>query len=215
MPASRAHALTALVLATTPVVRRGLAAILADAGWTIAEDASEPGHRPDLAVWELPVMATPGDVAATLRDLGGVPVLVLVASATPDVLGALVSAGARGAVDRGIDESALVQAARAVADGRTVVNAGARADGAGSRAPALTRRESQVLALLAAGRTNREIADALVISDNTVKNHVRRLYEKLQVRSRTEAVVRAARWGLVRIDGDGALAGPSVPSGPA
>jgi DNA-binding NarL/FixJ family response regulator len=148
-----------------------------------------------------------------LSELDGTPLLVLVAAATPDVLGALVSAGARGAVDRDIEETALVQAARAVADGRTVVNAGARTDAAGSRPPTLTRRESQVLALLCAGSTNHEIAEALVISDNT-ENHVRRLYEKLQVRSRTEAVVRAARWGLVRIDGADALAGTPAPAGP-
>lgn len=226
VPASRAHALTALVLAATPIVRRGLVAILADAGWHVVDDASlvddatgvdagEPGHRPHVAVWELPPAATAEVVARGLAEWDGVPVLVLVSAATPDVLGALVSAGARGAVDRDIDEAALVQAARAVAEGRTVVNAGARADGAASRPPTLTRRESQVLALLCSGSTNREIADTLVISDNTVKNHVRRLYEKLHVRSRTEAVVRAARWGLVRIDGVDAPAGASATAGQA
>lgn len=214
MPASRAHALTALVLATTPVVRRGLVAILADAGWHVVDDADELGTKPRVAVWELPAAASPEVLTRMLRDLDGIPVLALVPSATPDVLGALVSAGARGAVDRDVDEVALVQAARAVAEGRTVVNAGARADGTGARPPSLTRREAQVLALLCAGSTNREIADALVISDNTVKNHVRRLYEKLQVRSRTEAVVRAARWGLVRIDGVDASAGASTTAGP-
>lgn len=214
MPASRAHALTALVLAKTPVVRRGLVAILEDAGWHVMDDADEPGAKPRVAVWELPVAASPEVFTRMLGDLGGIPVLVLVTSATPDTLGALVSAGARGAVDRDVDEAALVQAARAVAEGRTVVNAGARADGTGARPPALTRRESQVLALLCAGSTNREIADALIISDNTVKNHVRRLYEKLQVRSRTEAVVRAARWGLVRIDREDSPARASTTAGP-
>lgn len=214
MPASRAHALTALVLASTPVVRRGLEAILTDAGWQVVDDSAEPGLRPRIAVWELPPAATPDVVTRALGNLDGVPVLVLVSLATPDTLGALVSAGARGAVDRDIDEAALIQAARAVADGRTVVNAGSRVDGTGSRPPSLTRRESQVLALLCSGSTNREIADALVISDNTVKNHVRRLYEKLQVRSRTEAVVRAARWGLVRIDGVDSTAGTPTTAGP-
>ena len=220
MPASRAHALTALVLATTPIVRRGLAAILTDAGWHVidgasgADDAGEPGRMPRIAVWELPPAATPELVARALSEWDGVPALVLVSAATPAALGALVSAGARGAVDRDIDEAALVQAARAVAEGRTVVNAGARGDGTTARPPSLTRRESQVLVLLCSGSTNREIADTLVISDNTVKNHVRRLYEKLQVRSRTEAVVRAARWGLVRIDGVDAPAGASTTAGP-
>ena len=220
MPASRAHALTALVLATTPIVRRGLAVILTDAGWHVidgasgVDDAGEPDRRPRIVVWELPPAATPDVVARALGEWDGVPVLVLVSAATPDALGALVSAGARGAVDRDVDEAALVQAARAVAEGRTVVNAGTRGDGTASRPPSLTRRESQVLALLCSGSTNREIADTLVISDNTVKNHVRRLYEKLQVRSRTEAVVRAARWGLVRIDGVDTPAGASATAGP-
>ena len=133
MPASRAHALTALVLATTPIVRRGLAAILTDAGWQVVDDAGEPGQRPRIAVWELPPAATPEVVARALSEWDGVPVLVLVSAATPDALGALVSAGARGAVDRDIDEAALVQAARAVAEGRTVVNAGTRGDGTASR----------------------------------------------------------------------------------
>ena len=211
---SRTLTLSAVVIATTPVVRRGLTAILSDAGWHVVDDVGDIDAGPSVAVWELPAAATPADISGMLSELDGTPLLVLVAAATPDVLGALVSAGARGAVDRDIEEMALVQAARAVADGRTVVNAGARTDAAGSRPPTLTRRESQVLALLCAGRTNHEIAEALVISDNTVKNHVRRLYEKLQVRSRTEAVVRAARWGLVRIDGVDALAGTPAPAGP-
>jgi DNA-binding NarL/FixJ family response regulator len=205
----------ALVIAATPVVRRGLAAILSDAGWSVVDDVGALDSRPGVVVWELPPSSTAADLDVVLASVSGAPVLVLAARATPDVLGALVAAGARGALDRDVDESALAQAVRAVADGRTVVNAGARTDGSGSRPPALTRREAQVLTLLCAGRTNHGIAEALVISDNTVKNHVRRIYEKLQVRSRTEAVVRAARWGLVRIDGDEPDQGAAGGAGPA
>lgn len=215
MPASRASGLNALVIAATPVVRRGLHAILVDDGWVVIDDTSAPGMAPDVVVWEFPPAASAADVADLRVAVGDVPILVLVGAASADVLGGLMSAGARGAVDRTIDEGALAQAARAVAEGRTVVNAGARPDAAGPRPPALTRRESQVLSLLCSGSTNHEIAEALVISDNTVKNHVRRLYEKLQVRSRTEAVVRAARWGLVRIDGDEGPARSPAPAGQA
>jgi RimJ/RimL family protein N-acetyltransferase/DNA-binding CsgD family transcriptional regulator len=68
-------------------------------------------------------------------------------------------------------------------------------------AVALTRREQQVLDLLAAGEPNRAIATSLGISENTVKNHVRALLEKLHARSRTDAVVRGVSLGLTRLPG--------------
>lgn len=189
------------------MVRRGIAAILEEGGWRVVDDRTLGDGVPDIVVWAAPSAVASDDVARMLESVGGRPLLVIVSGARPDVLAALVAAGARGAVDRDVDEQVLVHAARAIADGRTVVNAGMQSDMGSSRPPALTRRETQVLHLLCAGQTNREIADALVISDNTVKNHIRRLYEKLQVRSRTEAVVRAAGWGMVRLD-SGPLRGP-------
>lgn len=68
-------------------------------------------------------------------------------------------------------------------------------------AVALTRREQQVLDLIAAGEPNRAIAGSLGISENTVKNHVRALLEKLHARSRTDAVVRGVSLGLTRLQG--------------
>ena len=68
-------------------------------------------------------------------------------------------------------------------------------------AVALTRREQQVLDLIAAGEPNRAIASALGISENTVKNHVRALLEKLHARSRTDAVVRGVGLGLTQLPG--------------
>jgi DNA-binding NarL/FixJ family response regulator len=64
-------------------------------------------------------------------------------------------------------------------------------------APAhLSAREREVLALMAGGATNREIADRLYLSPHTVKDHTSSLYRKLEVRNRTEAVQRAERLGL-------------------
>jgi len=63
----------------------------------------------------------------------------------------------------------------------------------------LTEREHEVLVELAAGRSNREIANVLQISENTVKNHVRSILEKLQAVSRVEAVVIGVQRGLVRV----------------
>lgn len=66
-------------------------------------------------------------------------------------------------------------------------------------APRLTRREHEVLDLMAAGRSNRRIAEELGISENTVKNHVRRILEKLQAASRMEAVVTGVQQGITRV----------------
>ncbi|HYD09681.1 MAG TPA: response regulator transcription factor, partial [Acidimicrobiales bacterium] len=67
-------------------------------------------------------------------------------------------------------------------------------------APKLTDRELEVLKLVAQGLTNREIADQLYISENTVKNHVRNILEKLHLHSRMEAVVYAVREKLLDLE---------------
>ncbi len=196
---------TVQVMASTPIVRRGLVSILSDDGWLVIDHTRAPEATSDVVVWELPQSSNVGDVTRMRERLGGRPLVIIAAGVAPDDLASFIAAGAQGALDREVEEAVLTQSVRAVAAGRTVVNAGMRPEPGAARPPALTRRESQVLGLLCAGRTNHEIAEALIISDNTVKNHVRRLYEKLQVRSRTEAVVRAARWGIVRIDGEARL----------
>ena len=66
-------------------------------------------------------------------------------------------------------------------------------------APKLTDREMEVLKLVATGRNNREIAKELFITENTVKNHVRNILEKLNLHSRMEAVVYAVREKLLEI----------------
>jgi ATP/maltotriose-dependent transcriptional regulator MalT len=62
----------------------------------------------------------------------------------------------------------------------------------------ISARELEVLELLAAGRSNKEIAGRLAVSPNTVKTHVAKLYEKLEVKRRTEAILRARELGMIR-----------------
>ena len=62
----------------------------------------------------------------------------------------------------------------------------------------ISEREMQVLELLAAGRSNKEIANRLEVSPNTVKTHVAKLFDKLEVKRRTEAILRARELGMIR-----------------
>jgi DNA-binding NarL/FixJ family response regulator len=104
--------------------------------------------------------------------------------------------------DRAADE--LVDAMRAVSRGETVfppdllARTIPAARGASGRRDTMTRRELQVLALLAEGASTREISQRLGISTNTVRNHVQNLLGKLGARSRLEAVAIAKRSGMVR-----------------
>ena len=95
----------------------------------------------------------------------------------------------------------LLEAIRAVFGGETYTGpavAGALARHAAS-GPPLSPREIEVLELIAAGRSNKEIGAALFIAEGTVKTHVASIHEKLGVRDRTEAVVRAVQRGIIRI----------------
>ena len=111
--------------------------------------------------------------------------------------------------DSSIDE--VAQAVRVVADGQSLISPSmaiklldefkqmSRADRHQVPTPRLTERELEVLKLVAQGLNNREIAKRLFISENTVKNHVRNILEKLQLHSRMEAVMYAVREKLLEI----------------
>nr|WP_240796697.1 response regulator transcription factor [Streptomyces sp. RFCAC02] len=125
-----------------------------------------------------------------------------------------IKAGATGYLLKEISTDEVTAAIRAVADGQSQISPSMAAklltefksmilrtdDRRLLPAPRLTDRETEVLRLVATGRNNRDIAKELFISENTVKNHVRNILEKLQLHSRMEAVVYAVREKILDLE---------------
>ena len=164
---------------------------------------------PDLAI--LDVRFPDGDgvaeVAHLRRRCPQLPVLILTASTAVDVLAAAVRAGAAGFVTKTAPVEHLLDAVRRVARGETAFDAEdlvrlsnhlAGADA--TDLDPLTDREREVLAALARARTTAEIAEDLVLSQHTVRNHVRSILSKLGAQSKLEAVLTAVRRGLITLD---------------
>ena len=197
--------ISVLIVDDHPVVRQGLRALLeVQDDMTVAGEAGDgptaislaESLRPDIVLLDLKL---PGmDGVAVLRPLraAGLRVLVLTSATEPSVAAAAVRAGAAGVVYKDIDPAALVRAIRAVHDGNVLL--APEAIGSlvrGSRADTLTAREREVLDGIADGRSNREIARLLRVSEKTVKAHVSAVLAKLGVQDRTQAAVYAVRHG--------------------
>ncbi|HTS83210.1 MAG TPA: response regulator transcription factor [Myxococcaceae bacterium] len=183
-----------LLVSSDPLVRAGIAGLLAGSGTMVTV---EPGAPADAVVWDTPSAPPPS------LGPGAPPVLALV-QGEQDARMAL-SRGAAGVVLRSADAATLQAALLAVARGLVVIEHGfgsllpAPEARPAATAEAFTPREREVLALLARGLSNRDIAEALGISAHTAKFHVNSILQKLGVERRTEAVVRAARMGLVTL----------------
>jgi DNA-binding NarL/FixJ family response regulator len=209
-----------LIVDDQPVVRAGVARILGpgDGFEVVAEcdDGDEvldavAAHRPDVILMDVRMRRVDGITATQqLRAHGdGPPVLVLTTFDDDDVLWGALDAGAAGFVLKDASAEDLIAAARAVAGGAAwldpkvaerVLHA---ARGARREAPdprrldELTDREHDVLRHMARGATNREIADALIVGEATVKTHVGAIFSKLGVRDRAAAIVFAYDHGIV------------------
>jgi two-component system, NarL family, nitrate/nitrite response regulator NarL len=202
MPPEKPLTHAVLLVSADALVRAGLRGLLAGGAWAVAGEA-ESLVQARLASRETPFDAVLWDAGhhPVADAVGAPPVLALVEDES--AARAVLSAGMAGAVLRGADAATLAAALSAVAQGLTVSDQAfmhlrpVPEPHAPTSLGDFTRREREVLALLAEGLANRGIAERLGISRHTVKFHVNALLQKLGVERRTEAVVRAARLGLV------------------
>jgi two-component system NarL family response regulator len=167
---------------------------------------------PDLVLMDVRLPGVSG-IEATRRARTLVPnvkVAILTVSEDDDDLFAAVRAGATGYILKEVSIEELPDAVRAVARGDSLISPSMasrllgefnalsrRVQEQRGTAPRLSDRELEVLRLVARGMSNKDIAAELVIAENTVKNHVRNILEKLQLRSRMEAAMYAVREKLV------------------
>ena len=196
-----------------PVVRAGMRALLEAepdlevvAEAASAEEAVKLAARPgvDLVLMDLQFPGPLQGVDATrrIRSTRGAPnVLVLTNYDTDaDILGA-IEAGASGYLLKDAPPAELITAIRAAAAGESALApavASRLEDSQRAGDQRLTVREAEVLALVAEGRSNREIGRELFLSEATVKSHLVHIFTKLGVGSRTQAVARARELGAIR-----------------
>ncbi|WP_426363196.1 response regulator [Streptomyces sp. E-08] len=198
------------------VVRRGLRTFLeVQDDIEVVGEASDGAEgvaraeelRPDVVLMDVKMPGTDGiEALKLLRELANPARVLIVTSFTEQrtVVPAL-RAGAFGYVYKDVDPDALAGAIRSVHAGHVLLQpevAGAllaqdESQGTG-RGSTLTEREREVLGLIADGRSNREIARALVLSEKTVKTHVSNILMKLDLADRTQAALWAVRHGLTR-----------------
>ncbi len=201
-----------LVVDDHPVVRQGLRTFIdLQADLTVvgeAEDgeaAVDVAERtsPDVILLDLRMPGSDGVTALReLRRRGSTARVLIVTSFTdPGAVLPAVRAGAAGYVYKDVDPPALAAAIRAVHAGHVLLHPDVAAllSAAGTRPDTerLTARERDVLAELARGRSNREIARQFGVSEKTVKTHVSAVLRKLAVQDRTQAALHAVREGLV------------------
>src|SRR5579872_5575995 len=203
-----------LIVDDHPVVRQGLRVLLevqdgievtGEAGDGLAALTLTAEQAPDVVLLDLKLPGMDGlTVLTELRraELGGAgtraKILVLTSVTDPVAAGQAMRAGAAGVLYKDVDPDALVRAIRAVHDGHLLLAPEAAYSLLSSKhqAPgldALTAREREVLAELAKGRSNREIARALHVAEKTVKAHVSSVLAKLGVQDRTQAALFAVR----------------------
>ena len=202
------------------MVREGLARAMQEAGFEVVGQASDgeaavalvEEHHPDVVLMDLSLPVLSG-AAATKRIRKAAPQTAVLALSMLSDESAVVSAlgaGAAGYMVKDCTTEELIDAVNRVAAGEAVISpsisesvaaaAAARPSTADDRRPIVTRREEEILRLMATGVSIPEAARQLYISVKTVKNHLSSIYQKLDCHDRAQAVLKALRMGIITLD---------------
>ncbi len=192
---------------------------MAERGFDIVGEARDGAEAVDLAAAVRPDVIL---MDVTMPELDGVEatrqikarqpevrIVMLTMHADQDILAEAIRAGANGYLVKDCSTDEIASAIETVAGGETALSPRLaasmlaevrRQDGQAEAERVITKREEEVLQLIADGCSTPEVAERLYISQKTVKNHLASIYQKLDARDRTQAVLQAVRMGIVTLD---------------
>jgi two-component system NarL family response regulator len=193
------------------VVREGLVSLIGrKADMTVVGEASNgreavelwKQHKPDVTLLDLRMPELDG--VGALKEIRGADqdarIIVLTTFDGDEDIYRAIQAGAKGYMLKDVPREALMDCIRRVHAGETCIPVHLAAKLAGRiSGETLSDREIDVLKLMAQGKSNKEIGSALFISEGTVKSHVKSIFSKMNVISRTEAVSTASKRGLIQL----------------
>lgn len=205
------------------MLREGLRRSLEAEGFRVLAEAKDGEeavqlaleHVPDVVLMDvsMPVMDGVAATRAIVQARVSTAVVMLTMHADQEVLARAVRAGAAGYLVKDCTTDEIIRTVRQAANGETALTPELAASmlnevqrlppeqATGTEPePVVTRREEEVLQLIAEGASTTEVAEQLFISVKTVKNHLASIYHKLDSRDRTQAVLRAVRMGIIRLD---------------
>jgi DNA-binding NarL/FixJ family response regulator len=203
------------------MLREGLGRSMREQGFDVVGEASDGAEavsmaqrlRPDVILMDVTMPEMDGvEACRQVRlDLPGTQVVMLTMHADQEVLASAIRAGASGYLVKDCSTEEIASAVRMAASGETALSPQLAASmlnevrkwdkaAAAEEERVVTKREEEVLQLIADGCSTPEVAAKLYISQKTVKNHLASIYQKLDARDRTQAVLAAVRMGIVHLD---------------
>jgi two-component system, NarL family, response regulator DegU len=202
------------------MLREGLSRSMREQGFDVVGEAGDGAEavvmaqrlRPDVILMDVTMPEMDGVEAcrAVRADLPGTQVVMLTMHADQEVLASAIRAGASGYLVKDCSTEEIAAAVRMASSGETALSPQLAASmlnevrkwdkAAAEEERIVTKREEEVLQLIADGCSTPEVAAKLYISQKTVKNHLASIYQKLDARDRTQAVLAAVRMGIVHLD---------------
>ncbi|MDA7614878.1 response regulator transcription factor [Akkermansiaceae bacterium] len=159
--------------------------------------------QPDVVTmdYQMPGLNGAEAISEILAEFPEARIVLLSIYETPESLWRATEAGALGCVSKGVEVDEIITAVRAVASGVSYYSEGLEKKLDERRAQeALSPRETEILAQIVSGHSNKEIVANLGISTSTVKHHIERVFTKLGVNDRTQAATAAVKRGIIQLD---------------